>query len=259
MSYEDIVCTTTEGITTISINRPERRNSMRRQTMQELALALREADGDPTCRVVIVTGSGDRAFCAGAEVDDFRGKDITGTRQVYDAFLDLSRTIRSLGKPTIAAVNGYALGGGCALSMLLDLTIAVESARFGLPEVKLGIFPMTVMPILFRTVGRKKALEMIYTGELLGAAEAERIGLVNAVTSPEEFQSTVQEWADRLRALSPSTFQLGHAATTAMADMTYDQALEYGRSIGAIVILSDDAQEGVSAFLEKRKPSWGVP
>lgn len=256
MPFEDILYDSSEGVVTITINRPDRRNSMRAQTMQEIVSALQTAKQDPDGRVVVITGAGEKAFCAGAEVADFQNKGIVGTRRTYDAYVGLSTSIRTLGKPTIAAVNGHALGGGLALSMLLDLTIAVEGAKMGLPEIKLGIFPLTVMPILFRTIGRKKALEMIYGGELITTTEAERIGLVNQVVPRAEFHAVVRSWADRLKALSSNTLQMGHAATDAMFDMTYDQALEYGRTLGAIVILSDDAQEGVTAFLEKREPRW---
>ncbi len=256
MLFEDLLYKSADGVVTITINRPDRRNSMRVQTMRELAAAFEMAKQDANCRVVVVTGAGEKAFCAGAEISDFQNKGIVGTRSQYDAYVALSTAIRTIGKPTIAAVNGYALGGGCALTMLLDLTVAVDDARFGLPEVKIGIFPMTVMPILFRTVGRKKALEMIYGGELVSAAEAERIGLVNQVVTRDQFQSSIGAWCERLKKCSPNTLQLGHGAADAMWDMTYDQSLEYGRTIGAIVVLSEDAQEGVTAYLEKREPRW---
>ena len=256
MSFDDILYDVKSEVATVTINRPDRRNSMRVQTMHELAAALQQARQDSTCRVVVVTGVGEKVFCSGAEISDFQNKGIVGTRRQYDAYVGLSTTIRTLGKPTIAAINGHVLGGGLALSMLLDLSIAVEDAKMGLPEVKLGIFPLTVMPILFRTIGRKKALEMIYAGEVISATEAERIGLVNYAVPRADFQSTVQSWVDKLKTLSSNTLQMGHAAADAMVDMTYDQALEYGRTLGAIVILSEDAQEGVTAFLEKREPRW---
>lgn len=242
----------------LTINRPERRNSMSVRTMELLVEALERADRDPECRVVVITGAGGEAFCAGADISDFQGRERSTAelREQYGAFLRLSDAALSLGKPTIAAVNGVALGGGCALSLLCDLTIASDTAQFGLPEVKLGLFPMIVLPMLLRTVGRKKAFEIVYFGAMIDAAEAERIELVNTVVSADELWSTVDKWVERLARLSGETLRLGREAVLAMDGMSYGQALEYGRSIGSVVMTSPDAQEGVKAFLERRRPAW---
>jgi methylglutaconyl-CoA hydratase len=242
----------------LTINRPERRNSMSVETMAALVTAFERADRDPDCRVVVVTGAGDDAFCAGADISDFQGQDRSTAelRDQYGAFLRLSEAALALGKPTIAAVNGVALGGGCALSLLLDLTIASDNAQFGLPEIKLGLFPMIVLPMLIRTVGRKKAFEIVYFGAMVDAAEAERIELVNAVVPAVELWPTVGKWVERLSRLSGETLRMGRQALLAMDGMSYVQALEYGRSIGSVVMTSPDAQEGVAAFLERRRPVW---
>lgn len=242
----------------VTINRPDRRNSMSVRTMKLLVEAFERADSDPACRVVVVTGAGTDAFCAGADVSDFRGRERSTAelRDQYGAFLHLSEAMLALGKPTVAVVNGVALGGGCALSLLCDLTIASETARFGLPEVKLGLFPMIVLPMLLRTVGRKKAFEIVYFGAMIDAAEAVRIELVNVVVPPDDLWRTVDKWVERLARMSGPTLRLGREAVLAMDGMSYAQALEYGRSIGSVVMTSPDAQEGIKAFLERRRPAW---
>ena len=246
------------SVARLTINRPEQRNSMSVATMGQLVAGLRRADGESACRVVVVTGAGEDAFCAGADIGDFQGGDrsTADLRDQYGAFLRLSEAALAMTKPTIAAVNGVALGGGCALSLLLDLTIASENAQFGLPEIKLGLFPMIVLPMLTRTVGRKKAFEIVYFGAMIDAVEAERIELINAAVPPTELWQTVDKWAERLSRLSGETLRLGREALIAMDGMSYVQALEYGRSIGSVVMASPDAQEGVAAFFERRRPSW---
>jgi enoyl-CoA hydratase/carnithine racemase len=250
ISYTDVRYDQAGSVVTITIDRPEQRNSMRAHTMRELTNALTAAELDEHCRAIVLTGAGEKAFCAGADVNDFVGQTAQGARGVYGAFKGLSDRLRSMSKTTIGAVRGVAYGGGCALSMLTDVTICGQTTRFALPEVNLGIFPMTVMPILFQTVGRKKALQLIYLGRPVGAEEALRCGLVSTIVADDAVLATALEWAETIAGHDAQAIAFGHEAARVMPEMTYDQALEYGQAVGAILLSSPEAQEQIKAFFQ---------
>lgn len=257
MNYETILYTVHAGIATITLNRPEARNAINDQLLSELNATLQAAADDPAARVVVLTGAGDRVFCAGGDLSGMGiGQPALESYQGRAAYVQVFREMARLGKPTLAAVNGHALGGGLGLVLGCDLAIAAERATFGTPEIKVGLFPMMVMALLFRNVGRKKGMELILTGERVSAHEAERIGLINHVVPDDQFESAVAEMADKLARHSPAALRLGRNAFYTMADMDFDAALEYLQGMLMLNLLTEDAQEGIRAFLEKRDPVW---
>ncbi len=257
MSYETILYEVQDNIATITLNRPEARNALNDQLLRELNAALRTAGDDEAVRVVVLTGAGDKVFCAGGDLSGMAvGKPALESYQGRAAYAQVFREMAWLGKPTLAAVNGHALGGGLGLVLGCDLAIAAERATFGTPEIKVGLFPMMVMALLFRNVGRKKGMELILTGERISAQEAERIGLINRVVPDDQFESAVVEMAGKLARHSPATMRLGRDAFYTMADMDFNAALEYLQGMLMLNLLTEDAQEGIRAFMEKREPVW---
>ena len=256
MSYTQILYETDGHIGRITLNRPEKKNALTLVAMKELTQVLAAVRDNIEVYLVIVTGAGEEAFCAGADINDFLKKDTLGKREQNDAYRGLCRAFMKVGKPVISAVNGLALAGGCGLTLLCDFVIASEKARFGFPEIKVGIFPMMVMANLFRVIGRRKGLELVLTGKIIDAIEAERIGLINRVVPHENLDVEVQKLASELLKLSPSTLHLGKDAFYSSSEMGALQALDYLREMATLMLLTEDAQEGMEAFLAKRKPSW---
>ena len=256
MAYTQILYETDDHIGRITINRPEKRNALTLVAMKELTQALAAIRDDADVHLVIVTGAGDEAFCAGADINDFVEKDTLGKREQNEAYRRLCRAFMKVGRPVIGAVNGLALAGGCGLTLLCDFVLSSEKGRFGFPEIKVGIFPMMVMANLFRVIGRRKALELVLTGKVIDALEAEHIGLINRVVPHEDLEAEVQKLASELLKLSPSTLRLGKEAFYSSSEMGALQALDYLREMATLVLLTEDAKEGLEAFLAKRKPSW---
>jgi enoyl-CoA hydratase/carnithine racemase len=206
---------------------------------------------------VVLTGAGDKAFCAGGDLGGFSaGASAAQLHHERGAFTDLFRTMRRLGKPIIAAVNGHALAGGMGLAMGCDLVIAREDATFGLPEVNIGLWPMMITPAIVRAVGPRKALELMLTGDRIDAREAERIGAVNHVVAKETFEQQVNETAAKLASKSPAIVRLGKDAFYAAQDMGFDEALHFLQAQFSVLLQCDDVAEGVRAFMEKREPNW---
>lgn len=255
MEYKNILYEVKENVAWIILNQPEKRNPLSYQTMRELIDALVKSRGDEEIRVIVITGTGEKAFCAGADINEFKASALEN-REQSGLYTELCLAFTSLGKPSIAAVNGLALAGGCGLALFPDITIASDKARFGVPEINVGIWPMIVSASLFRAVGRKKALELMCTGEMIDAHEAWRIGLVNKVVGANQLESTVLELAEKLKSKSPTTMKLGLEAFYTMADMELSKAIKHLREVAALVSNTEDGQEGVIAFLEKRKPVW---
>jgi len=179
-----------------------------------------------------------------------------GNREQYGLYAKLSLAFPSLGKPSIAAVNGLALAGGCGLAIYPDITIASENAKFGVPEINVGIWSMMVSASLLRAVGRKKALELMCTGEIIDAYEAQRIGLINRVVPADQLENAVMDLAEKFKNKSPAIMELGLNAFYTMADMEFTKAVMYLREMVVLLLSTEDSQEGVTAFLEKRKPKW---
>jgi len=242
----------------ITINRPENRNALSADVMAGLRDALARAQAEPEVRVVVLTGAGDRAFCAGGDLggSGFQGKGFLERHHDRRDFADLFRQLNRLGKPVIARVRGYCLAGGFGLALGCDLVVASEDASFGTPEVKRGLMPMMIMATIFRNVGRKKGMELLLTGDRIPAREAERLGLINYAVPGDALDAKVEELTGKIAAMSPAVVRLGRDAFYTMADMEFDQALSYLQGMLSLNVGSEDAIEGVRAFLEKREPQW---
>lgn len=257
MSYETVLVGHAGGVGTITLNRPEVRNALNQSMVREIWEALQSLEGDPEVRVVVLRGAGDKAFCAGA---DLKGVGDRGTtlqaRESFGGLVKILEGIPRMRKPVIAQVHGFALAGGCGLAAGCDLVVASEDAVFGLPEIKVGLLPLMVMAPILRTVGLRRGLPLILTGEQITAQEAHRIGLVTRVVARGELETAVGSLAERLAGLSPTALGLAKEAAYTIQDMEYGKSLKYLRELITLVGLSDDAKEGIAAFFEKRLPRW---
>ena len=239
----------------LTINREQQRNALTPQAVALLHDYLDRIAADDGVRVVLITGAGAKAFCTGADLGGaaVRGEDA----QTPPAFLDYARLLKRIygfGKPTVAKVRGYCLAGGMGLMLACDLVLAEETSRFGTPEVNVGLFPMMIGALIFRNVLRKKAMEMVLSGRMLTAGEAEEMGLITRRTAPAELDGDVQRTVEALAAKSPIGLKIGKQAFTAMADMPFGAAVDHlAEQLGAVA-RTGDAREGLRAFLEKRTP-----
>lgn len=255
MDYEIVIVERKDRIGLITLNRPEQLNTFNSQLARELNGALRELDQDPQIRVVILKGTG-RAFCAGIDVNELSGKDIVEIRAWVKAMDEHNITIANMKKPVIAAVHGAAVANGCGLVAACDLAIAAEDARFGTTAINVGLFCFGPSAPLSRSLGRKRSLGLLLTGDIISATEAERIGLVNKVVPLDKLEEEAIQLAERLAGKSPVALQMGKASFYKMSDMGYEDSLAYLGEVFSIVCSTDDAKEGVAAFLEKRTPQW---
>ncbi len=253
MPYEDIRVEVPEAhVGLIRLNRPEKLNALSGRLLEELLQALDGFEADPEIRVVVITGN-DRAFAAGADIQEFQ--DMTAIRMLGGHRAAVWERIRRFAKPLVAAVSGYCLGGGCELAMLCDLIVASESARFGQPEVNIGILPGAGgTQRLPRVVGKHRAMEMILTGRHISAQEAHSWGLVNRVVPVERYLEEALALAREIASKAPIAVRLAKEAVLRSMDTTLEVGLEYERRLSAIVFRTEDREEGVRAFLEKRKP-----
>jgi len=258
MDYKFILYEKSEGIATITINRPEVRNALTQALMGELGHAIDQAESDEDVRVLILTGAGDRAFVAGADIKEVAARNtLTELGQNSRLRRGVCSRLEHLFKPSIAAVNGYALGGGCELALSCTFRIAAETAQFGQPEINLGIIPgLGGTQRLARLVGKGKAMEMILTGDFIDAQEAYRIGLVNKVVPADRLMDEARAFAKKLASKSPLALRAAKDAVDYGLEMSLDLALEFENKLFAIVSGSADKAEGVAAFFEKRKPKW---
>ena len=241
----------------LTINRPERRNAMSWDVITGLRDATRKAREDEDVRVVVLTGAGDRAFCAGADLTGMSGD--AGFAKTHDARGELARLFLdfwSLGKPTIARVRGYALAGGFGLALSCDFVVASDDAQFGTPEINVGLWPYMITVPLMRSMPPKKALELMLTGRRVSAEEAERIGFVNKVVSVDELDAATDELAAELASKSPAIVKLGRDSFYNVWDMSAAEALAYLHPMLTVTTMTEDAAEGIAAFVEKRKPEW---
>jgi enoyl-CoA hydratase len=256
MGFETLRVRIADRLATITIDRPEKRNALNAQVRAELVRALDTLADQDDVRVVVLTGAGEKAFVAGADIGEFAGRTpieqrrAMAGRRVFDV-------VAAFPKPTIASLNGFALGGGCELALACDLRIAARSARLGQPEVNLGILPggggTQRLP---RLVGMGRALRLIMTGELIAAEEAERIGLVDLVVDDEELAERTHELATRIAGHSPLALRLIKEAVRAAAEMPLSAGLALERELFITAFASEDRTEGVAAFLEKRAPEF---
>jgi len=245
------------GVATIALNQPDTRNALSDELLGELTAALKAARDDAAVRCVVLTSTHEKVFSAGANLAGFAA-DVPLVHKHFatERFPRLFRLIGELGKPTICAANGHVLAGALGIALACDLIIAREGARFGTPEINVGVFPFMIMALIYRNVPRKKTNELLLLGEQISAEEAERIGIVNRVLPASEFEAGVREWAEKLAGKSPVMIKLGKDAMFRQLDMPFLEALDFLRSQLTIALSTEDIQEGVKAFFEKRAPEW---
>jgi enoyl-CoA hydratase len=249
--------TSDAGVATIALDQPDTRNALSDELLDELIAALSEARDDPAVRCVVLTSTHERVFSAGANLGGFAAEvPLVHKHFGTERFPRLFRLIGELGKPTICAANGHVLAGALGIALACDLILARDGARFGTPEINVGVFPFMIMALIYRNVPRKKTNELLLLGEQISAAEAERIGIVNKVFAPEEFEAGVREWAEKLAGKSPVLMKLGKDAMFRQQDMAFLEALDFLRAQLTIAFSTEDIQEGVKAFFEKREPEW---
>ncbi|MGH9941587.1 MAG: enoyl-CoA hydratase/isomerase family protein [Pyrinomonadaceae bacterium] len=255
-SYETLLVERRGRVVVITINRPDKLNALNIRTRQEGAAALDELRDDAEVRVVVITGAGDKSFVAGADIAEFEGRTAITQRDVMTG-RSLFTAIDTFPKPIIAMINGFCLGGGCELAMSCDLRIASDRARFGQPEINLGIIPGGGgTQRLTHLVGETRAMELILTGEMIDAQTAYQIGLVNRVVAHEELEAKTLELAGRIAEKSPIALRMGKEAVKTAARSTLDEGLRREIDLFALCFSSQDKDEGVKAFLEKRKPDF---
>ena len=257
MSYENILLERSEAVAQITLNRPKVLNALNRALFIELDAALDEIAADGAIRAVILTGAGEKAFAAGADIQELAQVDaVTGQKLALDGQRVFSK-LENLGKPVIAAINGFALGGGCELAMSATIRIAGENAKLGQPEVKLGLLPgYGGSQRLPRLVGKGAALKLILTGEMIPAAEALRIGLVDEVVPAGELLPRARAIAATIASMAPVAVRQSIAAVNAGYDLPLEQALVHEAALFGICCATEDKAEGTAAFLEKRAPVW---
>ncbi len=257
MDYEVIKYEVADGVAAVTLNNPEKRNMLSGQMLAELVDAMKRARDDEEARAVVLTGAGDKVFCAGADLGGFAADvPLVAKHFATDLFLEFFRLMPRLGKPSLCAANGHVLAGGMGLALSCDLLIAKEDATFGTPEINVGAFPYMIMAIIYRNVPRKKVNEMMLLGERLSAEQAVEYGLANKVVPAGEFDAAVADWAGKLASKSPVLMRLGHDAMYRQQDMAVDDALDYLRSQLSLTFSTEDIVEGVTAFFEKREPQW---
>jgi enoyl-CoA hydratase/carnithine racemase len=257
MAFEKVSYEVADGIATVTLNDPEKANRLSAQMLAELVEATRLVRDDDAARAMVLTGAGEKAFCAGADLGGFAADaPLVQKHFASDLFLEFFRLMPRLGKPSLCAANGHVLAGGLGLALSCDLVIAKEGASFGTPEINVGAFPYMIMSIVYRNVLPKVVNEMILLGERLSAEDAVRHGLANRVVPAEEFDAAVADWAAKLASKSPILMRLGHDAMYRQQDMALDDALEFLRSQLSLTFTTEDILEGVQAFFEKREPEW---
>jgi enoyl-CoA hydratase len=253
---ETILLSREGRVAIITVNRPDKLNALSQQVRDEVLAALDELGADDGVGVVVITGAGDKAFIAGADISEFAGRSPLDQREAM-RFPRLYDVMSSFPKPVIAMINGFCLGGGCELSMSCDLRIASEKARFGQPEIKLGLIPggggTQRLP---RLVGLGHAMRLTLTGDMIGAAEAKEIGLVEMVVPHEELRAKTLELAQRIATMSPLTVKVTKEALRASERLPLDEGIVYERDLFCLCFSTADMKEGVAAFLEKRPPVW---
>jgi enoyl-CoA hydratase len=257
MEFKNTLYEKSEGIATITINRPQALNALNAETLKEISARLEDAENDANIKIILITGAGDRAFSAGADLNMMKNVSPVKAVELSRLGQQLCNQVESLGKPVIAAINGYALGGGLELAMACDLRIASENAQLGQPEINVGLIPgWGGTQRLPRFVGKGVAKEMIYTGKRIDAKTAERLGLVNAVVPADQLKSKVREIALELADKPPIAIKLSKALINDSTETRPEAGLWQEAEAFGIVASTEDFKEGVSAFLEKRKPHF---
>jgi enoyl-CoA hydratase len=253
MQFTNLLLDKEENIAIVTFNRPKALNALNQETVQEAISCFRELKNNDAVQVVIVTGSGTKAFVAGADIAFMRELTPLAARNFSFLGQELMNTIEGLGKPVIAAVNGFALGGGCELALACDMRVASDNARFGQPEVNLGVIPgFAGTQRLPRLIGKGYASQLIFTGDVIDAAEAFRIGLVNRVVSQDQLLTVCREMATKIASRGPVAVKLSKDAITNGIEMDLVKACAYEADLFALCFTSPEQKEGMDAFLEKR-------
>jgi len=256
-ALEHVLLAAIGHVATITLNRPEQRNPLSAGMLRDLIAAFRWCKGEDEVCVVVLTGAGDRAFSAGADLSSFQ-PGATESQHPDDrrAFVDLFLLMEGLGKPIVGRINGHALAGGMGLAGSCDLLVAVDTATFATPEINVGIWPMMIQAVLARSLPRKVLLEMMMLGDRWTATQMQAVGFVNRVVSRELLDATVDEITEKLGKKSPLVMRLGRDAFYRQQDMDFAPALEYLRQELLKVAMTEDSKEGVLAFFEKREPEF---
>jgi enoyl-CoA hydratase len=246
-----------EGIATITLNRPEALNAFSKEVIEEILCTLDDVRNDEDVRVVVLTGAGERAFSAGADIKAMAGMTPLAARELSLLGEKLCLALENLPKPVVAAINGFALGGGMEVAMSCDIRIASETARMGQTEINIGLIPgWGGTQRLTRLVGRGKAKELVFTGKMIDAKGAEQLGLINMVVSAYKFREAVRQFALELASKAPVAVRIAKSLIDKGADISLDSALALEREGFGVVASTEDLKEGVSAFVEKRKPTF---
>ena len=239
----------------ITINRPDKRNAINAEVISGIRAGIRTAHADTDVRVIVLTGAGDKAFCAGADLQPGKGFAFDPARPNLD-YADLFRDAQNATLPTIARINGVCMAGGMGLLCMTDLAVAADHVVFGLPEVKVGVFPMQVLSLLQQIAPRRLVREWALSGEPFDAAQALQTGLVNHVVPAAELDAKIDWLVQRIVDKSPTAIRRGKYAMRAIEAMSFDQAIAYTESQIALLAMTEDAKEGLASFNEKRKPRW---
>jgi enoyl-CoA hydratase/carnithine racemase len=258
MAYQTIRYDVSErGVATIALDQPDTRNALSDSLLTDLLAALELARDDDSVRCVVLTSTHEQVFSSGGNLAGFAA-DVPLVHKHFatDRFVRIFSLLGELGKPSICAANGHVLAGALGLALACDLIVAKQGARFGTPEINVGVFPFMIMALIYRNVGRKKTNELLLLGEQISAEDAERIGLVNKVVPAAEFDDAVRAWAEKLAGKSPVLMKLGKDAIFRQQDMAFEDALDFLRAQLTIAFSTEDIQEGVRAFFEKREPQW---
>lgn len=256
MAFENLLLKKEGNVAILSINRPKALNALNTSVLEELNQAINTIEKDEEIYVVVITGEG-KAFVAGADITEMKDKTPEEAREFANLGLEVFRKIELMEKPVIAAVNGFALGGGCELAMSCDIRVAGEKAKFGQPEVGLGITPgFAGTQRLARLVGAAKAKELIFTGDMISAAEAEKIGLVNKVVSQEELMEKAMDLANKIASKGQLAVRYSKKAINRGIETDIETGMALERELFALCFATEDQKEGMTAFVEKRKPNF---
>ena len=254
---EQVLLTVESHVATVMLNRPEQRNPLSGTMLRDLASTFSWCKQEPEVRVVVLTGAGDRAFCAGADLSSF---DVATTdidrHRSRELFVELFTLMAGLGKPIVGRINGHALAGGLGLACSCDLLVSTDTATFGTPEINVGIWPMMIQAILARNLPRKALLEMEMLGDRWTATQLQGFGVINRVVPRDQLDSAVKEITDKLAKKSPLAMRLGRDSFYRQQDMEFAAALAYLHSQFTLITLTDDSKEGIKAFFEKREPDF---
>ncbi|MCG3162567.1 MAG: putative enoyl-CoA hydratase echA8 [Acidobacteria bacterium] len=254
-NYENLIVELTAPVARVTLNRPERRNALSLALMRELTACLREIGASNEIRAVILSAAGS-VFSSGHDLSEMRGRSVNDYRRIFDACVEMMTAIKNIPQPVIAEVQGMATAAGCQLVAACDLAVASEEAKFATPGVRIGLFCSTPMVELTRAIGRKHALEMLMTGTPIDAGAAVEWGLVNRAVPATQLREETQRLAEQIAEASPLIVGIGKQAFYAQIDLDQAKAYDYTKEVMSLNAMAQDAQEGIGAFLEKRKPCW---